>query len=195
MTKWSGSHQRRHQRRNRLSKINQSARVFIHSAKNRPMVLLLPQSMCSASGRRKEEFTLAGFSLLRAKHRPVASRAGFYSDSIVRAAGLAVRGNDVYVVGAFTGAGLSDSGGIARWNETIDFTPPFTLGFSRTELLPGNIFKSRINSSERVTYLFEYSDDFQTWTPLMTNSETQFDFTNVMSLSTTSRVFRARGIP
>jgi hypothetical protein len=120
--------------------------------------------------------------------------SGFYADSIVRAAGLAIRGNDVYAVGAFTGAGLSDSGGIARWNETMDFTPPFTLGFSRTQLLPGNVFKSRINSSERVTYLLEYSDDFQTWTPLITNSATQFDFTNAMSLSTTSRVFRARGI-
>ncbi len=77
----------------------------------------------------------------------------------------------------------------------MDFTPPFTLNFSRTQLLPGNAFKSRLNASERATYLIEYSDDFQTWTPLMTNSALQLDFTNAVSPSVTRRVFRARGIP
>ncbi|MEO7300048.1 MAG: hypothetical protein ABI042_15895 [Verrucomicrobiota bacterium] len=122
--------------------------------------------------------------------------SGFFSDSGgLRASRFAIRSNDVYVVGTFTGAGLTDSGGIARWNETIDFTPPFTLGFSRTQILPGNIFKSRLTSSERTTYRVEYSDDLQTWTPLMTNSLTQLEFTNAVSLPVNRRVFRARGIP
>jgi len=97
-------------------------------------------------------------------------------------------------VGTFSGAGLTDSSGIARWNDTIDFTPPFTLNFSKTQLLPGN-FKSRINASERTTYVLESSDDLQTWTPLMTNSAMQLDFTNAVSLPVNRRVFRARGIP
>jgi hypothetical protein len=120
--------------------------------------------------------------------------SGFFADSaVVRGSGFAIRGDDVYAIGTFAGAGLTESSGIARWNETMDFTPPFTLNFSRTQLLPGNIFKSRINSSERATYLIEYSGDFKTWTPLMTNSAWQLDFTNAASQPI--RVFRARGIP
>ena len=122
--------------------------------------------------------------------------SGFFADSaIVQGSRLAVRGDDVFAVGTFSGAGLTDSSGIARWNETIDFTPPFTLNFSGTQLLPGNLFKSRLNCSERTTYLIEYSDNLQTWTPLMTNIVTQLDFTNAVSLPVTRRVFRARGIP
>ena len=115
--------------------------------------------------------------------------------AVLRGTGLAVRGDAVFAVGTFTAAGLTDSSGIARWNEAIDFTPPFTLSFSKTQLLPGNLFKSRINCSERTTYLIEYSDDFQTWTPLMTNSAAQLDFTNAVALPVNRRVFRAKGIP
>lgn len=117
------------------------------------------------------------------------------NSSIVRGSDLAIRGDDVYVVGVFEFAGLTESSGIARWNDTIDFTPSFTLNFSKTQLLPGNIFKSRIISSAPATYLIEYSGDFQTWTPLMTNSAMQIDFTNAVSLPVSHRVFRARGIP
>jgi len=122
--------------------------------------------------------------------------SGFFADSaIVRGSGITIRGNDVYAVGTFSAAGLTDSSGIARWNETIDFTPPLTMSFSRTQLLPGSLFKSRITCSERITYLVEYSDDFQTWTPLMTNSAMQLDFTNGVSLPVNRRIFRAKGIP
>src|SRR5256885_11324520 len=49
--------------------------------------------------------------------------SGFYADSaVVRGTGFAIRGNDVYAVGTFSGAGLTDSSGIARWNDSIDFT-------------------------------------------------------------------------
>ena len=105
------------------------------------------------------------------------SFAGFTTDVFITPGGF-----DVFAVGTFSGAGLTDSSGIARWNETIDFTPPLTLNFSRTQLLPGNLFKSRLTSSERTTYLIEYSDDFQTWTALMTNNAIQLDFTNAVSL-------------
>jgi hypothetical protein len=122
--------------------------------------------------------------------------SGFFADSpIVRGSGLAIRGDDVYATGTFSAAGLTDSSGIARWNETIDFTPPLTMNFSRTQLLPGNLFKSRLTSSERTTYLVEYSDDFQTWTPLLTNSAIQLDFTNAVSLPVNRRIFRAKVIP
>jgi hypothetical protein len=122
--------------------------------------------------------------------------SGFFADAaIVRGTGLAIRGNDVFAVGTFTGAGLGDSGGIARWNDTIDFTPPFTMSFSRTQLQPTNIFKSRLNCSALVTYSIEYSDDLQTWTPLMTNSAMQLDFTNAVSPSVKRRVFRGKSIP
>jgi hypothetical protein len=120
--------------------------------------------------------------------------SGFFADSaIVRATGLAIRGNDVYASGTFVGAGLADSSGIARWNETMDFTPPLTMSFSRTQVLPGNVFKSRLTCTDRATYAIEYSDDLQTWTPVMTNSAMQLDFTN--AAAGPARVFRARGMP
>ncbi len=129
------------------------------------------------------------------KWEPLGS--GFFADSaIVRGSGLAIRGDDVYTVGTFAAAGLTESSGIARWNETVDFTPSsFTLNFSRTQLLPGKLFTTRINSSERATYVIEYSDDFQNWTPLMTNTASQLDFTNTVSLPVSRRIFRAKGIP
>jgi len=122
--------------------------------------------------------------------------SGFFADSaIVRGTELVIRGDDVFAVGTFSAAGLADSSGIARWNETIDFTPPFTMNFSRARLLPGNQFKSRLNCTERTTYVIESSDDLQTWTPLLTNSAMQLDFTNAVSPSVNRRVLRARGIP
>jgi hypothetical protein len=122
--------------------------------------------------------------------------SGFYADSaVVRGTGLAIRGNDVYAVGTFDGAGLADSSGIARWNETMDFTPPLTMRFSRTQLLPGNIFQSRLTCSDRTTYSIDYSDDLLTWTSLMTNSATQVDFTNAVSFAVKRRLFRAKEIP
>lgn len=119
----------------------------------------------------------------------------FANSSIVRATGFAIRGNDIYTVGVFDSAGLADSSGIARWNETIDFTPSLTMSFSRTQLLPGSLFQSRLTCSDRTTYSIDYSDDLQTWTSLMTNSAMQLDFSNAVSLPVNRRTFRARGIP
>jgi hypothetical protein len=69
------------------------------------------------------------------------------------------------------------------------------MSFSRTQLLPGNLFKSRITCTDRTTYSVEFTDDLQTWTPLMTNSAVQLDFTNAVSSPANRRIFRARGIP
>jgi hypothetical protein len=122
--------------------------------------------------------------------------SGFFADSaIIRGTGLAIQGNDVFAAGTFSGAGLSDSSGIARWNDTMDFTPPLIMSFSRTQLLPGKLFKSRLTASDRATYVIESADDFQTWTPLITNSLTQIDFTNAVSTLVNRRIFRAREIP
>ena len=121
---------------------------------------------------------------------------GFYADTaVIRGTGLAIRGDDVFVIGTFSGAGLADSSGIARWNDTLDFTPPLTMKFSRTQPQPGNVFKSRLTCTDRTTYMIQYSDDFQTWTPLLTNSVTQLDFTNAVPPSVNRRIFRAKGIP
>jgi trimeric autotransporter adhesin len=122
--------------------------------------------------------------------------SGFFGAlAVVRGTGLTIRGNDVFAVGTFDAAGLTESSGIARWNDTIDFTPPLTMKFSRTQLLPGNIFKSRITTTDRTTYVIEYSDNLQTWTPLMTNFATQLDFTNAVSSPANRRIFRAKQIP
>jgi hypothetical protein len=120
--------------------------------------------------------------------------SGVWADSAtVRGLGFAIRGNDVYVLGSITAAGLGDSSGIARWNETIDFTPPVKMSLSRSQSLPGNLFKSRVTCSDRVTYAVEYSDDMRNWTALTTNILTQLDFTNTMTAG--RRVFRTRAVP
>jgi trimeric autotransporter adhesin len=122
--------------------------------------------------------------------------SGFFGSlAVVRGTGLTIRGNDIFAVGTFDAAGLSESSGIARWNETIDFTPPLTMKFSRTQLLPGKIFSSRLTTTDRTTYSIEYSDNLQTWTPLVTNVLTQLDFTNAVPSSANRRVFRAKQIP
>jgi hypothetical protein len=113
----------------------------------------------------------------------------------VRGIGLAIQGSDVFVVGTFDAAGLSESSGIAHWNDTIDFTPPLTMKFSRTQLLPGGLFKSRLTTTDRTTYGIEYSDNLQTWTSLTTNYATQLDFTNAVSSPANRRNFRAKQIP
>lgn len=69
------------------------------------------------------------------------------------------------------------------------------MSFSRTQLLPGEVFKSRITCSDRTTYAIEYSDDFQTWAPLLTNSAMQLEFTNVVSAPVNRRLFRSKVIP
>jgi hypothetical protein len=122
--------------------------------------------------------------------------SGFFGAlAVVRGTGLTIRGNDVFAVGTFDAAGLSESSGIARWNDTIDFTPPLTMKFSRTQVLPGKIFSSRLTTTDRTTYVVEYSDNFQTWTGLMTNYATQLDFTNAVSSPANQRIFRAKQIP
>jgi len=122
--------------------------------------------------------------------------SGFFGSlAVVRGTGLTIRGNDVFAVGTFDAAGLSESSGIARWNETIDFTPPLTMKFSRTQVLPGKIFSSRLTATDRTTYSIEYSDNLQTWTPLLTNVLTQLDFTNAVSSPNNRRVFRAKQVP
>jgi hypothetical protein len=121
--------------------------------------------------------------------------SGFFADTGVnRGSGLAIRGSDVFAIGTFAAAGLSESSGIARWNDTIDFTPPVTMKFSRTQLLPGKIFSSRLTTTDRTTYAIEYSDNLQTWTSLTTNVLTQFDFTNAVSSPNNRRFFRAKEI-
>jgi trimeric autotransporter adhesin len=122
--------------------------------------------------------------------------SGYFGDSgIVRGVGLAIRGNDVFGIGTFAAAGLTESSGIARWNDTMDFTPPLTMKFSRTQQLPGNLFKSRLATTDRTTYVIEYSDNLQTWTPLTTNILTQMDFTNAVSSPANRRIFRAKQLP
>jgi hypothetical protein len=122
--------------------------------------------------------------------------SGLFADSAVnRGIGLATRGNDVYCIGTFDCAGLTESSGIAHWNDTINFTPPLTMKFSRTQSLPGGLFKSRLTTTERNTYAIEYSDNLQTWTSLTTNYATQLDFTNTLSSPANRRIFRAKQIP
>jgi hypothetical protein len=121
--------------------------------------------------------------------------SGLFASTSARAGALTVSGSDLYIGGIFDGAGASEAGNVCRWNEQIDFTPPTRMRFSNTQVLPGRLFKSRLTVTERATYIVEYSDDFQTWSPLLTNSLSQLDFTNNAVVSGKARIYRARETP
>jgi hypothetical protein len=121
--------------------------------------------------------------------------SGLFASTSARGGALTLWGNDLYVGGIFDGAGASEAGNVCRWNEQIDFTPPTKMRFSNTQALPGSLFKSRLTVTERATYVVEYSDNFQTWTPLLTNGLSQLDFTNSAVAGGKARVYRSREIP
>ncbi len=107
---------------------------------------------------------------------------------------LATWGNDLFVSGTFETAGLTDAGYIARWNDQIDFSPPATLRLFNGQMLPGNTFKFRANTTERVTYVVEHTADFNTWTPLTTNDVYYLDVTN-SAPGANVRMYRMRRTP
>ncbi len=111
-----------------------------------------------------------------------------------RGSALAVSGNDVYVGGIFQDAGGSGSDFVAHWNDQVDYTPPTIMRASNPQMLPGNAFKFRVTATEHPTYVIEYSSNFTTWIPLLTNSLSLLNVTN-SAPGINFRTYRMREIP
>ncbi len=107
---------------------------------------------------------------------------------------LASSGNDIYVAGIFEDAGGSDAGYVAHWNDQIDFTPPCILRLSNPQMLTGNNFAFRVNTTEHPAYIVEYSSDLKSWTPFTTNALGLLDLTNSVQ-GVNLRTYRLREIP
>jgi hypothetical protein len=107
---------------------------------------------------------------------------------------LAVSGSDVYVGGIFQDAGGIDSDFVAHWNDQIDYTPPSVMRLSNPQMLTGNAFKFRATATEHAAYVIEYSSNFSTWNPLITNSLSLLDVTN-SAPGVNFRTYRMREIP
>ena len=100
---------------------------------------------------------------------------GLYHDSgSPRGAGLAAAGSDLFVGGTFAAAGGNPSYYVARWNGTMDFMPSLTLtDFAR---VPGAGYKFHVNANAIGQYVIDRTVDFQSWTPLHTNTSATLSF-------------------
>ena len=111
--------------------------------------------------------------------------------AVPTALGMAALGNDVYVTGNFIGAGGKDSHFIARWNDQIDFDRSGSLFLSSPDRLPNGNFRFRITANGISSYVVESTTNFNSWTPLLTNSAITFDFIDLESPGN-QRYYRSR---
>jgi trimeric autotransporter adhesin len=108
---------------------------------------------------------------------------------------LHVVGQDLYVGGTFRTAGAKPSYYLARWNEQTDFdlVPSLELGKLRgTSIGP---FKMEVKATGVPSYIIEATVDFLSWTPLLTNTASRYEFFDFSAPSHSLRFYRARGGP
>jgi hypothetical protein len=106
------------------------------------------------------------------------------------AATLASIGNDLYVGGAFIWAGGKPSMFIARWNDQTNFYPTPHLQLINSITLTNRQFRFRLAGTSGESYIIQASTNLNTWTPLLTNTATLYDFTDT-NASFPYRFYRA----
>jgi hypothetical protein len=120
--------------------------------------------------------------------------SGFYF-SVFGGAGsglaLATMGNDMFVGGSFTSAGDKPSMFIARWNDQMNFYPPPHPLLTRQTWLTNHQFQFRLTGTSGESYILQDSTNLNTWTPLLTNTATLYDFTDPSAANYSSRFYRA----
>jgi hypothetical protein len=103
---------------------------------------------------------------------------------------LASSGNDIFVGGIFTFAGSKPSSFIARWNDELNFYPPPNLQLTRSVWLTNRQFQFRVAGTSGQNYTLLASTNLSTWTPLLTNSATLYDFTDTNASKFNRRFYR-----
>jgi hypothetical protein len=120
--------------------------------------------------------------------------SGLYS-TIFSTAGsghsLAAMGNDIYVGGLFTTAGDKPAVSIARWNDQLNFYPAPHLQLTRSAWLTNRQYQFRVAGTSGQSYIVQASTNLSTWTPILTNSATLFDFTDTNAVNFPKRFYRA----
>ena len=104
---------------------------------------------------------------------------------------LTLMGNDLFVGGAFSSAGDKPSMFIARWNDQLNFYPPPHPLLTRETWLSNGLFRFRFTGTSGESYILQGSTDLSTWTPLLTNSITLYDFTDALATNYDYRFYRA----
>ncbi|PYJ98922.1 MAG: hypothetical protein DME23_10800 [Verrucomicrobia bacterium] len=104
---------------------------------------------------------------------------------------LTLMGNDLFVGGAFSSAGDKPSMFIARWNDRLNFYPPPHPLLTREAWLSNGLFRFRFTGTSGESYILQGSTDLSTWTPLLTNSITLYDFTDALATNYDYRFYRA----
>ncbi len=97
------------------------------------------------------------------------------------AAGLAVSGDDLYMAGTFIGAGQKASLYFARWNEHLNFDQQPMMLLSDPHLAVNGHFQFRVTANGVPSYVIEASSNFNSWTPLLTNNLSPFDFQDAVT--------------
>jgi hypothetical protein len=104
---------------------------------------------------------------------------------------LAARGADLYVGGTFERIGQQLASHIAHWNEQRNFVLPSMMRLSNPQQSTSGRFQFRVTSSGAAAYVIEATTNFGSWTPLLTNSVSPFDFEDAGPFSE-SRFYRTR---
>jgi len=104
---------------------------------------------------------------------------------------VALSGNDLFVGGSFSSAGDKPSMFIARWNDQLNFYPPSHTLLMRETWLTHGQFRFRVTGTSGESYIVQGSTNLSTWTPLLTNFATLYDFTDPFATNYHHRFYRA----
>jgi hypothetical protein len=101
-------------------------------------------------------------------------------------------GSNLYAGGSLRTAGGYQSQFIGRWNDQMSFRTP---QLSNSTWLGNGQFRATVYSASGTTNIVEASSDFNSWTPVYTNSTGNFDVTDPAAGSYPLRFYRARLMP
>lgn len=108
---------------------------------------------------------------------------------------LGARGNDLFAGGSIEYAGGKPSFLFARWNDQIDFDFVPAILLSDLRAGDGSPFRMRVTSVGVPAYLIEATTNFASWTPLLTNSTSPYEFQDLSATGRPQRFYRARKAP
>lgn len=102
---------------------------------------------------------------------------------------LSPLGSDLYAGGALRIAGGKSSMFLAHWNEQTNFNTP---QFVNAQWLSNGQFRTRVYGVSGITNVIDVTTDFQSWSPIATNSTGVFDYTDPATPLPDKRFYRAR---
>jgi len=104
--------------------------------------------------------------------------------------GMNVLGNDLYVGGTMTAAGDKPAMFFSRWNDQMNFYPPPNPALIRGIWLTNRQFQFRLTGTSGESYILQGSTNLITWSGLLTNSTTLFDYVDTNAAKFPKRFYR-----